>query len=234
MISLAQQRERRRHIISVTLGIARRGGYDAVLMRAVAERADVAVGTVYRYFPSKPNLLLSALENLIDRAERKARRAGSRGVEERYEQLWQLIVRLNVEMARDPRLTEAMARAFLVAYTTEGHDADRVRRRLDATFAELLAGGAPTTLQRQMAQIVVDAWMSNAFSWLNRRATTEDINRRLWHLLAALARGEGAQHPVGGIANIPCSKLADGDEAAGLEGVDGGCIADRRPGRLGR
>jgi hypothetical protein len=70
-----------------------------------------------------------------------------------------------------------------------------------------------------MAQIVVDAWMSNAFSWLNRRATTGDINRRLWHLLAVLARREGAQHPVGGIPNIPCSKLADGDEADGLEGL---------------
>jgi TetR/AcrR family transcriptional regulator, cholesterol catabolism regulator len=207
MISLAQQRERRRHIIRVTLGIARRGGYEAVLMRAVAERADVAVGTVYRYFPSKPNLLLSALENELHRVERKAHQAGSKGAE-RYEQLWQLIVRLNAEMARDPRLTEAMARAFLVAYTAESHDADRVRRRLDAMFAQLLAAGTPTPLQRQMAQIVVDAWMSNAFSWLNRRATTGDINRRLWHLLAVLARREGAQYPVGGIPNIPCSKLA--------------------------
>jgi AcrR family transcriptional regulator len=133
MIRLAQQRERRRHIIGVTLGIARRGGYDALLMRAVAERADVAVGTVYRYFPSKPNLLLSALENELDRVERKARQAGPRGAE-RYEQLWQLIVRLNVEMARDPRLAEAMSRAFLVAYTNECRDADQVRHRLDAMF----------------------------------------------------------------------------------------------------
>jgi TetR/AcrR family transcriptional regulator, cholesterol catabolism regulator len=218
MITLAQQRERRRHIIGVTLGIARRGGYEAVLMRAVAERAEVAVGTVYRYFPSKPNLLLSALENELGRVERKARRARSSGAD-RYEQLWQLIVRLNVEMARDPRLTEAMARAFLVAYTTEGHDADRVRHRLEAMFAEVLAGGAPTPLQRQMARIVVDAWASNAFSWLNRRATTGDINRRLWHLLAVLARREGARHPVGDIPNVPCSKLADGDGADDLEGV---------------
>jgi Bacterial regulatory proteins, tetR family len=55
MITLAQQRERRRHIISVTLGVARGGGYETVRMRAVAERADVAVATLYRYFPSKPN-----------------------------------------------------------------------------------------------------------------------------------------------------------------------------------
>jgi AcrR family transcriptional regulator len=221
MITLAQQRERRRHIIVVTLGIARRGGYEAVQMRAVAEHADVAVGTLYRYFPSKPNLLLSALENELDRVERKARQAGPRGAE-RYEQLWQLIARLNVEMARDPRLAEAMARAFMVAYTTEGRDADRVRHRLDAMFGRLLAGGAPTPRQQQMAWIVVDAWTSNALSWLNRRATTGDINRRLWHLLAVLANRDGVQHPVGGQPIVPCSKLARGDGRDGLDDASGG------------
>lgn len=196
MMSPAQQRARRRHIIGVTLGIARRGGYEAVQMRAVAERADVAVGTVYRYFPSKTNLLLSALENELDRVERRARRAAPRGAE-RYEKLWQLIARLNLEMARDPRLAEAMARAFMVAYTTQGRDADGVRRRLDAMFARLLAGGAPTLLQQQMARILVDAWMSNALSWLNRRVTTEDINRRLSYLLAVLGRRDGVAAPGG-------------------------------------
>lgn len=194
MMSPAQQRERRRHIIGVTLGMARGGGYEAVQMRAVAERADLAVGTIYRYFPSKPNLLLSALESELDRVERKVRSV-ARSRADRYEQLWQLIARLNAEMARDPRLAEAMARAFMVAYTTEGHDADRVRRRLDAMFARLLAGGEPTPLQQQMAWIVVDAWVSNTLSWLNRRATTAEINHRLRHVLAVLARRDDVECP---------------------------------------
>ncbi|MGZ8747399.1 MAG: TetR family transcriptional regulator, partial [Mycobacterium sp.] len=45
------QRERRKRILDATLAIASKGGYEAVQMRAVAERADVAVGTLYRYFP---------------------------------------------------------------------------------------------------------------------------------------------------------------------------------------
>ena len=51
------QRERRKRILDATLAIASKGGYEAVQMRAVAERADVAVGTLYRYFPSKVHLL---------------------------------------------------------------------------------------------------------------------------------------------------------------------------------
>ncbi|MDT5196292.1 MAG: TetR/AcrR family transcriptional regulator, cholesterol catabolism regulator, partial [Mycobacterium sp.] len=43
------QRERRKRILDATLAIASKGGYEAVQMRAVAERADVAVGTLYRY-----------------------------------------------------------------------------------------------------------------------------------------------------------------------------------------
>ena len=37
------QRERRKRILDATLAIASKGGYEAVQMRAVAERADVAV-----------------------------------------------------------------------------------------------------------------------------------------------------------------------------------------------
>ena len=39
------QRERRRRILDATLALGLQGGYDAVQMRTVAEKADVAVGT---------------------------------------------------------------------------------------------------------------------------------------------------------------------------------------------
>ena len=57
----ASQRERHKRILDATLALASKGGYDAVQMRTVAERADVALGTLYRYFPSKIHLLVSAL-----------------------------------------------------------------------------------------------------------------------------------------------------------------------------
>src|SRR5690349_21949318 len=53
------QRERRQRILDATYTLAREGGYDAVQMRAVADQADVALGTLYRYFPSKVHLLVS-------------------------------------------------------------------------------------------------------------------------------------------------------------------------------
>src|SRR3954452_5729150 len=55
------QRARRERILTAALDLATEGGFDAVQMREVADRADVALGTLYRYFPSKVHLLVSAL-----------------------------------------------------------------------------------------------------------------------------------------------------------------------------
>src|ERR1035438_6487256 len=55
----AAQRDRRKRILDATLALASKGGYEAVQMRTVAERANVALGTLYRYFPSKTHLLVS-------------------------------------------------------------------------------------------------------------------------------------------------------------------------------
>ena len=70
----AAQRDRRKRILDATIALAPEGGFDAVQMRAVAEQADVALGTLYRYFPSKIHLLVSALGREFERAEAALRR----------------------------------------------------------------------------------------------------------------------------------------------------------------
>src|SRR5919199_5331702 len=70
----AAQRERRKRILDATIALASKGGFDAVQMRAVAERADVALGTLYRYFPSKIHLLVSALARELERVRERTER----------------------------------------------------------------------------------------------------------------------------------------------------------------
>src|SRR5215469_11238031 len=65
----AAQQMRRKRILDATLALASKGGYEAVQMRAVAERAQVALGTLYRYFPSKIHLLLGALTEELERPQ---------------------------------------------------------------------------------------------------------------------------------------------------------------------
>ena len=51
------QAARRARVLDAALELASEGGYDAVQMRDVAARAQVALGTIYRYFSSKDHLL---------------------------------------------------------------------------------------------------------------------------------------------------------------------------------
>src|ERR1700756_2478595 len=103
----AAQRERRKRILDATLALASKGGYEAVQMRSVAERADVALGTLYRYFPSKIHLLVSALAGDPEENKERRPRRPTRG-ETPYERLLYVLGRTTRSMQREPMLTEAM------------------------------------------------------------------------------------------------------------------------------
>lgn len=60
-----RQEARRRRILHASAQLASRGGFEAVQMREVAEAAGVALGTLYRYFPSKIHLLVATMQDQL-------------------------------------------------------------------------------------------------------------------------------------------------------------------------
>ena len=93
----AAQRDRRKRILDATLALASKGGYDAVQMRTVAERADVALGTLYRYFPSKIHLLVSELAREFEQTQEKLDRKPIPG-ETSYERMMYVLGRITRTM----------------------------------------------------------------------------------------------------------------------------------------
>jgi AcrR family transcriptional regulator len=61
-----QKRERERRIVKAAERLFARNGFAGVAMEDVAERAGLAVGTLYNYFPSKSGLLLAILRRETD------------------------------------------------------------------------------------------------------------------------------------------------------------------------
>jgi AcrR family transcriptional regulator len=55
------QRERRERIVRAALDLLETGEYEQIQMRDVALRADVALGTLYRYFASKEHLYAAVM-----------------------------------------------------------------------------------------------------------------------------------------------------------------------------
>jgi AcrR family transcriptional regulator len=182
------QRDRRKRILDATLALASKGGYEAVQMRAVAERADVALGTLYRYFPSKIHLLVSALARELERVRERTDRLPLPG-DTPYERLMFILSRITKGLQRDPQLTEAMTRAFMFADASAAAEVDTVGRLMDRMFAKALTEGEPTDDQLAIARVISDVWLANLVAWVTRRASASDVADRL-ELTIALLLGE--------------------------------------------
>ena len=182
------QRDRRKRILDATLALASKGGYDAVQMRAVAERADVALGTLYRYFPSKIHLLVSAMARELERTQDRTERLPLPGSTP-YERLMFILDRITKAMQRDPQLTEAMTRAFMFADASAAAEVDTVGRLMDRMFARALTDDEPSDEQLSISRVISDVWLANLVAWVTRRASANDVGDRL-ELTIALLLGE--------------------------------------------
>jgi AcrR family transcriptional regulator len=174
----AAQRDRRKRIIDATISLASKGGYDAVQMRAVAERADVALGTLYRYFPSKIHLLVSGLAREFDHALERMDRVTIPG-ETPSERLLFVLGRTTRSLQRDPNLTEAMTRAFMFADTSAAAEMEAVGHLMERMFLKAMRNDDPTDEDIAILRIIADVWMANLVAWVTRRASATDVANRL-------------------------------------------------------
>ena len=177
-IGSAAQRERRKRILDATLALASKGGYDAVQMRTVAERADVALGTLYRYFPSKIHLLVGALTEEMDQIQDKLDRKPIPG-ETPADRMLYVLSRVTRNMQRDPMLTEAMTRAFMFADPSAANEVNTVARQMVRMFTKAMHDGEPSADDIAIARVIGDVWLSNLVAWVTRRASADDVSSRL-------------------------------------------------------
>ncbi|HEY0574208.1 MAG TPA: cholesterol catabolism transcriptional regulator KstR [Pseudonocardia sp.] len=172
------QRDRRKRILDATMALASKGGFDAVQMRAVAERGDVALGTLYRYFPSKIHLLVTALIREFGRAQEKLERAPIPGDTQAERVLW-VLSRNTRSLQRDPQLTEAMTRAFMFADTSVAAEVVEVGRLLERMLTTAMWVDEPSEEDKAIARVIGDVWLSNLVAWVTHRASADDVSNRL-------------------------------------------------------
>jgi TetR/AcrR family transcriptional regulator, cholesterol catabolism regulator len=174
----AAQRDRRKRILDATLALAAKGGYDAVQMRAVAERADVALGTLYRYFPSKIHLLVSGLARELERSRDRLERSPVPG-DTPYDRVLFVLARVTRSMQRDPLLTEAMTRAFMFADPSAAAEVNAVAKLMEDMLTGAMHDGEPSADERAIARVIGDVWLSNLVAWVTRRASANDVSSHL-------------------------------------------------------
>lgn len=174
------QRERRRRILRATIEIASEGGFDAVQMRAVTQRADVALGTLYRYFPSKIHLLVSALGSQFEQVSRSLSRTPVPGDTPADRVIW-VLSKATRGMQRDPNLTEALTRAFMFADSSVADEIHAVGMQLTRMLTHAMKGGEYdehrelTSEDIAIARVISDVWLSALVSWVTGRMTPDEV-----------------------------------------------------------
>ncbi|GCE01318.1 TetR family transcriptional regulator [Embleya hyalina] len=173
-----RQEARRRRILRATTQLAARGGYESVQMREVAELSEVALGTLYRYFPSKVHLLVATMYDQLDQLHSQLRRRPPKSAGAR-ERVVDTLLRAFKGMQREPHLTEAMMRALQFADRSVGAEVDTVSRETTSMILEAISGdeppNEPTTEELAVIRVITHTWHSSLIAWLNGRASIAQV-----------------------------------------------------------
>jgi AcrR family transcriptional regulator len=159
------QLERRRRVVEAAMELAADGGYDAVQMRDVAARADVALGTVYRYFSSKDHLLAAALVHWVDQLA-PAIGGGAYPGRDAAERVANLLGGATHTMSEQPKLTAAL----LMPLSSPDPGVTECREQVAATMEHLVtaAAGIPAPSDiGDRARMLGHIWYSMMLSWIH-------------------------------------------------------------------
>ncbi|MFF5715412.1 TetR family transcriptional regulator [Streptomyces buecherae] len=170
-----RQEARRRRILHASAQLASRGGFEAVQMRAVAETSGVALGTLYRYFPSKVHLLVATMQDQLQRLHETLRKRPPTE-EEPAARVAQTLMRAFRAMQREPQLAEAMARALTFADRSVSPEVDTVSRLTTAIILDAMGlAGTPTPAQLSAVRVIEHTWHSALITWLSGRASIAQV-----------------------------------------------------------
>ena len=173
--------DRRRRILDATVELASGGGFEAVRMRAVAGRSGVALGTLYRYFPSKIHLLVSALARQFEETSANLGRRTIPG-KTPAERVNYVLSRATRGMQKDPHLTEALTRAFMFADASVQAEIHRVGMLLTSMLTRAMHPEGRDELTEEdvaIARVIGDVWLSALVGWVTGRSSAAETGQQI-------------------------------------------------------
>ena len=160
------QAARRDRVIRAALELAAEGGYDVVQMRDVAARAQVALGTIYRYFPSKDALLLAVMVQWLGDLEQRVMRRPPAG-DDTVDRVMDVLGRALRSMDREPKLTAAVIAAMTAgdpaSVAAIGDVTETMARIMRFAFPEEI----DPALEASAAKVLGHVWWSGTIAWAN-------------------------------------------------------------------
>jgi AcrR family transcriptional regulator len=175
---------RRTRVIEAAMYLAHEGGYDAVQMRAVAERADVSMGTIYRYFKGKDDLLLAGLAGWVHMVSVAVEDDPAVG-DSPAERLTSVLGRAAGASDGAPVLMEAL----ITAMSTPDTAAAEYKMQVDSAVRRLIVvaiGDEPGIDAAGVARVIGHVWLSAISRWVGGLAPEGSVARELSHAVQML------------------------------------------------
>ena len=159
------QEARRRRVMESALELASDGGFDAVQMRDVAASANVALGTVYRYFNSKERLILETYVEQIEALRGRLRARPPAGITPSARVL-EVLERACRFLQKYPDATGAMVRAVGTAQPEEAEQVRRITAAMTSIITTAIRSDAPTDRDLAVARVLQLTWYSSLIWWV--------------------------------------------------------------------
>ena len=166
--------DRAKRIVETAVELAERDGYQAVRLREVAAAAQVALGTVYKRFAGKEEILIAALELESEKLIANIGRSPVPG-DSAVERIRFVFGALTEGFVRRPNLARALIRSLA---SGDPSLAERVAGFHDVITALVMAairGEAPPNVScgaveqdghvRAVASIVQNVWFASLVGW---------------------------------------------------------------------
>jgi AcrR family transcriptional regulator len=200
--------DRAEGIVDAAIELAEAGGFEAVRLRDVAARSGVALGTLYRRFRSKEDLLVAALDRETRALERRVTSRPPAGDTEldRVTGLFSLITR---NFCRRPKLARACLKATVSCDPSLAQKVAGFHERMERLVVVSLRGkatgdgGEPVSpVERSLAWSLEFVWFSLIIGWSGGLHTQDDVTERMREtaqlMLAGAEALAGAALPVRG------------------------------------
>ncbi|MGY4708191.1 TetR family transcriptional regulator [Mycolicibacterium sp. CBM1] len=184
------QLARRARIIEDVIALIAEVGADAVQMRDVAHRSEVALATLYRYFSSKENLLAAALEDWQKRLTRRVLAGGGRTGGDPLPAVLDYLRRAQRAFNRNPEMTALMLQMMTSNDPEVKSTIDQMQRTNVELLDRLLDGVAPDMVPN--ITFGLNAALSAALAGLlaGRLTLDESVDHVEWVASVLLAKAD--------------------------------------------
>ena len=172
------QAARRERVLDAAMTLAAEGGYDAVQMRDVATTAQVALGTIYRYFASKDHLLAACQVELWKAQAERFRERPPDGATPSARVL-SVIDRAMRGAEREPRRTAALVTASASPDPAVRDCQAEIMAIMDSVLAGAMADDVEAARRTQIAMTIRQVWFAWLLGWVNGWNDAPEVTAQL-------------------------------------------------------